>query len=78
VIRRETPSKVLERSKEKVGRPEGPTDPEERNDSAKLAENRTHTGEKKQKWPWVPETSGKWWIEALASRALREENAEPQ
>ena len=40
--------------------------------------DRTHTREKKQKWSWVPETSGKWWTEALASRALREEDAEPR
>ena len=59
-----------------VGRPKGPTDLEDRDGAASAAEDRAETGEKKQRWPWGPVTSGTWWIEALASRALREERVQ--
>jgi hypothetical protein len=58
-----------------VGRPEGPTDPKELDETWLATRDRERSGEKKQWWPWDPVASGMWWIEALeTSRKRRASN----
>ena len=79
---RETLSRVLERSTGEDGRPKGPSHLEDRQGTASAAVDRTETGEKKRGGNTLAApgslASGTWWIEALASRNLRQEVAGPQ